>query len=212
MKYVSIDIETTGLVEGVQVLEVGAVIEDTKNLRPITELPSFRAVLVHEDPYYRVNAWCIEQHLALFKEIETIRKNFEAAPNRLYFEILESPSNLTRLVYTRPDALEIVLNKWLKDYGGLSDKGKVVAAGKNFYAFDHKHLVPLLPNIKFHHRAIDPAAFFMEAGDTVPPETPVCCKRAGIEHVGFHSALDDAATVIKLVRIGMARMQCIGTD
>ena len=47
MRYVSIDIETTGLDTQIcQVLSIGAVIEDTNNLLPIDELPSFHAAIL----------------------------------------------------------------------------------------------------------------------------------------------------------------------
>ena len=42
MKYISIDIETTGLdPENCQILSIGAVIEDTLNQLPFEELPTF---------------------------------------------------------------------------------------------------------------------------------------------------------------------------
>ena len=48
MKYVSIDIETTGLdPETCQILQVGAVIEDTQNLLPLEELPKFNCIVEH---------------------------------------------------------------------------------------------------------------------------------------------------------------------
>jgi len=49
MKYVSIDIETTGLdSETCQILQIGAVIEDTANPKPLDELPKFMCILEHE--------------------------------------------------------------------------------------------------------------------------------------------------------------------
>ena len=53
MKYVSIDIETTGINrEKCQVLSIGAVIEDTNNPRPIEELPKFHAAIVGREGLY----------------------------------------------------------------------------------------------------------------------------------------------------------------
>ena len=46
MRYISIDIETTGLdAETNQILSIGAVVEDTNNLVPFDELPKFHAVI-----------------------------------------------------------------------------------------------------------------------------------------------------------------------
>lgn len=50
MKYVSIDIETTGLDrEKHQVLEVGAIIEDTNNPLPFDEIPRFKCIIGWEE-------------------------------------------------------------------------------------------------------------------------------------------------------------------
>jgi len=48
MKYISIDLETTGLdPENCQILTIGAVIEDTNNIKPMEELPTFHAAILH---------------------------------------------------------------------------------------------------------------------------------------------------------------------
>jgi len=42
MKYISIDVETTGIDrEKCQILSIGAVIEDTENIKPIKDLTFF---------------------------------------------------------------------------------------------------------------------------------------------------------------------------
>ena len=56
MKYISIDIETTGLdPENCQVLSIGAVIEDTNDIKPLADLPTFHGVVlpnrIEGDPY-----------------------------------------------------------------------------------------------------------------------------------------------------------------
>ena len=48
MKYVSIDIETTGLdPETCQTIQIGAGIEDTNNPLPIEDLPRFKCLVEH---------------------------------------------------------------------------------------------------------------------------------------------------------------------
>lgn len=48
MKFVSIDIETTGLnSESCQILEIGAVIEDTASMLPIENLPQYSCIIHH---------------------------------------------------------------------------------------------------------------------------------------------------------------------
>jgi oligoribonuclease len=51
MKYVSIDLETTGLeTENHQILSIGAVIEDTLDTRiNVEDLPTFHGVIVHNE-------------------------------------------------------------------------------------------------------------------------------------------------------------------
>lgn len=66
MKYVSIDIETTGLnPEKCQVLQIGAVIEDTSNPLPFEELPKFNCIVEHDDylgqpTALKMNSWIFE--------------------------------------------------------------------------------------------------------------------------------------------------------
>ena len=46
MKYVSIDIESTGLnIEKCKILSIGAAIEDTNNVLPIEEIPKFHCII-----------------------------------------------------------------------------------------------------------------------------------------------------------------------
>ena len=50
MKYVSIDLETTGLEKDrYQILSFGAIIEDTENKLPLTEIPKFHAAILHSE-------------------------------------------------------------------------------------------------------------------------------------------------------------------
>jgi len=50
MKYISIDIETTGLdPENNQILSIGAIIEDTNNILPLESIPTFHAAIIREN-------------------------------------------------------------------------------------------------------------------------------------------------------------------
>lgn len=49
MKYVSIDIETTGIDnENTQTLSIGLVVEDTVDIKPIEELPKLEIAILKE--------------------------------------------------------------------------------------------------------------------------------------------------------------------
>ena len=50
MKYVSIDIETTGLNrETCQILQIGAIIEDTTKYKLLEHMPTFNCVVIQEE-------------------------------------------------------------------------------------------------------------------------------------------------------------------
>ena len=50
MKYISIDLETTGLEKDrYQILSFGAMIEDTENKLPLSEIPKFHAAILHNE-------------------------------------------------------------------------------------------------------------------------------------------------------------------
>ena len=68
MKYISIDIETTGLDKDKhQIVEIGAVIDELGSDTPIEDLPRFRAVLIHEN--MTINSFCANLHRDLWPEI-----------------------------------------------------------------------------------------------------------------------------------------------
>jgi hypothetical protein len=76
MKYVVIDIETTGVdPENNQILEFGAVIEDSANPLPIEEIPKFKCVILHDS--YNGSAFAINLNRRIFD----ILAQFEGAKN-----------------------------------------------------------------------------------------------------------------------------------
>lgn len=187
MRYVSLDIETTGLnPETCDVLEVGAYIEDTDVLRPRNELPSFHKYIFKEN--YRGEPYAIAMNAHIFQKILALRKQWT--------EDGQIPPTLTT-----PEGLVCSFARWMADNNLQS---KPVLAGKNIAGFD----IPFLNTIstwktafKFHHRVIDPGMMYFDPrNDLVPPDLKECKKRAKLpEHV-THEALDDAWDVIQLVR------------
>ena len=66
MEYISIDIETTGLDrENDQVLEIGAIIENTFDPKPFDELPKFHAIILH--PRYEGSSYAINMNKRIFQ-------------------------------------------------------------------------------------------------------------------------------------------------
>ncbi len=189
MKYISCDIETTSLdpLNG-DILEIGAIIEDTNNPLPREQCPTFHCYV--DKSTYRGDAFAINMNAGIFKKICDIRK--------------ETSCQLVKreekgLIYEPEVAIKF--SKFLQD-NGIS---KVIAAGKNFAGFDKKFLdeLPLFKElITFHHRTIDPSMLYMDfKNDTAPPDLATCKKRAGLPETVSHLALDDAWDVIELLRV-----------
>jgi len=191
MKYISVDVETTGLnPEKNQLLEIGMVIEDTqKPNEHVDNLPKCRILIPHKE--YQINTYCMNLHRSLFIELDLVdwdrlkKEGFYRDDNKNY--------------YSLPDNVFSIIATWTNKHLG---ERKYVTAGKNFYGFDYNFLKPLLGSLKFHHRSLDPCTLFMQPEDKVPPDLAECCKRAGIDIQGYHTAVGDAKTVIHLLRRG----------
>jgi oligoribonuclease (3'-5' exoribonuclease) len=189
MRYVSIDIETTGLspVDN-QMIEIGLVIEDTVAKKHIDELPRRRVLVPSKQ--YQINTSCMNLHRTLFEKLDQVD-----------WDKLErdgSYRHSPKTYFSTPEYIEAVIAPWLRKH--ICQDKKFVVAGKNFYGFDYNFLKPWLPNVRFHHRALDPCTLYVRPEDVVPPDLPTCCKRAGINIDGYHTAVGDALTVIKLLR------------
>ncbi len=184
MKYVSIDIETTGLKRiECDVIEFAAVIEDTCASIPVKELPRFHRFIKTtpagqwEDVARKWNydKWITEIQSGNFIDHTILAHQFQ---------------------------------KWLC-VNGLNPASFTVA-GKNFATFDIEFLNKL-PNwkelLQHHRRVMDPSILFFDPSkDDVLPDTKECLKRAGFINLdSVHSALDDARMIILLLRTGLAR-------
>lgn len=184
MRYVSIDIETTGLdPEYCQIIEFAAVIDDLKKQRPLDELPRFQTYLWHER--YTGEPYALSMHSETFKKLS----NWKSMKERV----------------CTATSLFPVFHSFLATHGykvhPLSNTIKINAAGKNFSGFD-KNFLDKLPNshVTFHHRSIDPAILYLDPFDDEMPGTEECFNRACMEQKGAHTALEDALSIIKLVR------------
>lgn len=197
MKYVSIDIETTGLnPEKCQILQIGAVIEDTSNPLPLEELPKFNCIIEHDDysgqpTALKMNSWI--------------------------FEILAGLENKTkddRLAYRKEHNIIPVglvarsLQMWLMDNGMIpefiNEPVKITVAGKNFASFDLQFL-KRLPNwgssVQVRQRIIDPAVMLTDwKNDDTLPNLNTCLKRLDLTGEVTHDAVSDAWDVIRVIR------------
>lgn len=178
--YVSIDIETTGLdPDTCQILEIGAVIDNW--ILPVEELPQFQCYIINDpivgEPY------ALSMHPTILRHIATREKGF---------------------LYLERDFVAFEFLNWLCRYGIDPRREHITPAGKNYASFD-KQFLDKLPDwkeiIKSNHRCIDPGNLYWHPEkDWSLPSTEVCMKRAGITGEIAHTAVEDALTVIKLIR------------
>jgi oligoribonuclease len=198
VKFVSIDLETTGLDPQVhQIVEFAAVLDDLVACHPVEQLSRFHAYVRPRDGIYRVSEYCLHLHADIWAKLAG--KVPLAAGEEILFD----------------DELPGYFADWLtwvgwphKDGDTKKPLDAVTAAGKNFASFDEDFIVRLPGwdklGLRFHHRKMDPGVFFARYDDKVPPDTNECLKRAGITDVTDHRAMADAINVVRLLRTGMA--------
>ena len=221
MKYISIDIETTGLdSEFNQILSIGAVIEDTLNQLPFEDLPKFHAVIKRESVYGSIFALNLNKDL-----IQAMKDYSEAKTDELKQEIEES---FGAKFYHEDEVVEALyqfcyrnglvdldpnfLNKQMRIVDGIAYpilgsnmvKTYLKCAGKNFAGFDKKFLEKL-PRWKqvfsIRSRVLDPGILFVDwINDESIPSLDECKKRAGIDGAVTHNAVEDAMDVVMLLR------------
>jgi oligoribonuclease len=195
MLYISADVETNGLSpENDIILEFGAALEDTKNIKPIDELEMFHCYILYpEEKIMSGNQYAIDMNK------DTIEK------------ILNHKKYEDEYLFLKPNEVVRVFANWLKLCGYESKKisnkekiGRCNFAGKNFGAFDYRFLRRLPEwedRIWMTHRFIDPGNMLIDwENDECPPDLTTCKKRQGVEGIVTHDALDDALDVILTLR------------
>jgi len=210
MKYVSIDIETTGINrEKCQVLSIGAVIEDTNNPLPIEDLPKFHAAIVGREGFFgEPVALTMNANL-----IEAITQ-YQTAENQ---DEKNDLVNMTGMQFLKEDNIVIEFYNWLAQNGmiegvtefsfsrGLPTKKVYLnVAGKNFATFD-KVFLEQLPRwkqlIDVRNRILDPAILFVDwVNDEALPGLGKCKERANVKGIVTHNALEDAIDVVEILR------------
>lgn len=189
-KYLTIDLETTGLnVDECQIIEIGAIVDDLAQPQvPISSLPRFHCYIERE--MYTGQPYALSLHSEIFKRIASKAPGY-------------------RIV--SPDDMASDLAWFLE--ANFADGEHITAAGKNFGTFDRNFLLKepkftanggelFLGKFKVRHRVIDPTImFWIPKQDGVQlPSTETVCKRAGIPYSNKHDAIGDCEMVIAAVR------------
>lgn len=189
MKYLSVDIETTGLDESFcQILEVGCVMADTLDFdTPVEDLPTFRSRFYYD----RV----VGQPFALHMNA------------KLVLDMDKRPAGYN---YMHPDSFWSNFTDWIRVQQGHSVTApKLSFSGKNYGTFDSRFLwkLPRWNREYFRARVLDPGQFFLLPGDNVLPDLKTCIARAGVQwdESKHHDAVEDARMVVKLNRVGLSQ-------
>lgn len=202
MKFCSIDIESTGLnPQENQILSIGIVIEDTKNVLPLNECPQMHIIIPREE--IRGSVFALDMNRDLITKIKEY--NLKTGYDR---KEINGVAYYERDFFVREGMVSRFIVEKLEDYGfkrDLTDKKiHITCLGKNFGTFD-KLFLEQLPGfnnqIKIRQRIIDPAilATNWQEDDSLPGLND-CMKRAGIEGVVTHDALDDALVTLQVLR------------
>lgn len=214
MKYVVIDIETTGVpgkdgnLEDLQIIEFGAVIEDTNNILSIDDIPQYNRIIRHEQ--YKGGAFAINMNARIF-EILAGRENYRRGEELDAYDkhhgiisIKDLAKDFFDFLYEHfrknaPDDFTILLGPNYQEAPFT-----ITPAGKNFDAFDRK-FIDLIPKwsqyVKLRHRTIDPTSMYIDwYRDDAPPGLGDCLERAGIPRLVTHKAVEDCLDTLLVIR------------
>jgi oligoribonuclease len=217
MRYLSIDIETTGIdSDNCQILSLGVVIEDTENQKPIDELPSLHLIIDRERIEGEIFALNLNKDLIelilSFQQARKEGKKINADADMIFCEEHE----VVNYLFDFLDKNDMLKDGQKSGYGSFRDglwrssptinspQIELLVAGKNFGTFD-KLFIEKLPNFnrifKFHNRILDPAILFVDwENDDTLPNLNKCMQRAGVDGVVTHGAVQDAKDVIRVLR------------
>jgi len=208
MKYVSIDIETTGLdPENNQILSIGAIIEDTAKKLNFEDIPKFNAIVLQRQIVGSARAITMNKGL-----IELIGEYLEADN-----ETKEKHRKYSGFNFYEPDEVIKEFYYFLyNNYGTIESEYEIPSiirntkhilinvAGKNFGTFDQMFLKQLpwwQKIIRVKQRIIDPAILCCDwVKDDELPSLKICKERLGVDGIVAHNALEDAWDVIQILR------------
>lgn len=206
MKYVSIDIETSGLDPlKNQVLSIGAIIEDTTKKLPFQECPKFNTIIIQNEIVGSPRAITMNKNIiSMIGEYlegnDETRQNFQTHSDYTFFEKEDVIKEFYWWLYKNGF-----------DYGthlsAINSNTKPITinvAGKNFGTFD-KLFLQQLPwwqkLIRTRQRVLDPAILCVDwENDDSLPSLGTCKERKGISGIVTHDAIEDAWDVIQILR------------
>jgi DNA polymerase III epsilon subunit-like protein len=218
MKYISIDIETSGLNPDMNnVLSIGAIIEDTTKKLPYEELPKFNAIILQN------NIQGSPRAITMNKEIITLmgdylecdnetRKLIEERSEYIFCEEDTVAQKFYDFLWVNGYMMHMEVLKTIRVVDGSSlpmfnsqtPPITINVAGKNFGTFD-KLFLEQLPwwkkLIRTRQRVLDPSILCVDwVNDKTLPSLTDCKNRMGVSGIVTHNALEDAWDVIEILR------------
>ena len=210
MKYISVDIETSGLnPEQNQVLSIGAIIEDTTKKLNFEEIPKFNAlVLQHQingsPRALTMNKGIIELMGEYLEGNEEVRTKHEQHSGYIFCSPEEVVKEFYYFLWNNLDGNIRSPGNERPKLDGNTKSILINVAGKNFGTFD-KLFLEKLPwwkkLIQPKQRIIDPAILACDwNNDDALPSLKQCKERLGVKGLVTHNALEDAWDVIQILR------------
>jgi hypothetical protein len=219
MVYCSIDIETSGLdSENHKVLSIGAIIEDTTKKLPFEELPKFNAIVLQNEIVGSPKALTMNKdiinHMGLYLEGDNeTRNNLKLTTGYEFYEQDNVVKAFFMFLFENGfgyslieggNTIQINNGKMFPVIGSHTKPITINVAGKNFGTFDKLFLEQLhwwKKLIRTRQRIIDPSILFCNwSEDESLPSLTECKKRANVEGIVTHNALEDAWDVIEILR------------
>jgi hypothetical protein len=221
MKYLSIDIETSGLSsDNHKILSIGVIVEDTSNKLPFKDIPKFHCAILHEEITGSIFALSMNKNLiGLINKHQTAKtqedKDALSIGEDIFFlkeeEVCEKLWNflfineiLDQSYYEVNKTFNSTLTQIIYPDIKNAKVSHITCAGKNFGTFD-KLFLEKLPRwkqlFKIRQRIIDPTILFTDwKNDNDLPNLTTCKTRAKTGKKVTHNAIEDAFDVIELMR------------
>jgi hypothetical protein len=215
MKYISIDLETTGLDPKIcQIIEFAAIVEDTETKLPREKLPTFKCYVTYSD--YEGSARALAMNHVALERIGKYQESGDEEIEKLLQEtgyLFCSERGFVSKFY------EFVYNNYSEDkykrkYPTIVEDGyfppepiHINVAGKNFASFDKVFIEKIDLWHRFFRirsRILDPSILFFDSSDDTLPGLAKCKKRAGLKEEVAHIGEEDAWDVIQLLRYKLA--------
>lgn len=205
MKYVSFDVETTGLDTRLdQVLQVAMVAEDSSKPEvPIEELPTFTCLVEHDR--YAGSAFALALNAPIFKALadaQPATAGYKASTIRGRHTAVWADwgsRGASSFDSWEAQAAMFLSRVYAGDEGRPPAPRTVILAGKNVAGFDLQFVTSPSLRKLFSHRVLDIGSVFADFDKEKLPSLDEIKADFGIT-TAAHDALDDARDVIRALR------------